>query len=822
VGLKVDEPLSGRCHLPYEKLNCPQGGETKPKRRNNEERKEKAKDAARNRRTEESDYFEELEKLLPVTGPPPSSQQTTLDKTSVIRLSVAQLKTQDVLQNGLAAPMVKDEVLPGMDILSCLDGFSLVLGSSGDIIYVSDNVNSFIGLYQVELLGQDFCDYVHPCDHKQLQLLTQNKPIGMEEEAVEIFVRVKCTVTERGRMINLKQANYKPLKISGKVRHMPEKEEGGVKGAIFLGMARSVLEREVLMDHQIGVFTSKHSVDMKIMETDNWMASVAGYSFSTLIGSSFFELVHALDIVSVQKAFKNLKEHGQCETCPYRLLCYTGGYAWVQTKACLATARRGCNKGQTISCSHQQISEVMNREEILSIIQMKTQSHVPFNTQVAQPQVISKEILKQVGDGDAKMEVHSQAAEPIQYKMMKESMYNIEINIPTKQKSVIIEPRKVNGNGPPISIAEKEKKKPLALQTSVIVKCRKQEDECSEKTQNIQEFQKREDQNLKAATNNMFQIGDPAAISALSICTDNDPIYDTEEFATIALDQTDANTPTDGLWVDSDDVAIVNELVYNIEKPTQTYLENNNVIETFSPITNIKAKDQIEEKEYGLFNNLFQNQEGMEKYSPHYGENCVTLDRKDPGYVEETGIKTFSFDDLIMLDFDDNFGLVTDFMIPNNEPIFDKNQILIDPHKNTMWGSCGEPDQTTPKAFDVFDHDRITTAASIWKEFDGGKGNNVGDTFGRKSNGMLDRDEKHIFVRDSGLNVVEPPTTKPVCRPKADSFKRSYVSQSKEQYSMSKRFKPSNFSMTNHIGYSDMDLRFDNHTTSDIDVVTVN
>ena len=86
----------------------------------------------------------------------------------------------------------------------------------------------------------------------------------------QIFVRVKCTVTERGRMINLKQANYKPLKISGKARCMPEKEVGGVRGTVFLGLARYVVEREGIMDNQIGVFTTKHSVDMKFMETDHW------------------------------------------------------------------------------------------------------------------------------------------------------------------------------------------------------------------------------------------------------------------------------------------------------------------------------------------------------------------------------------------------------------------------------------------------------------------------------------------------------------------------------------------------------------------------
>ena len=71
-------------------------------------------------------------------------------------------------------------------------------------------------------------------------------------------------------MINLKQACYKPLKISGKARRMKENEVGGVTGTVFVGSARCVVEREVMVDNQIGVFTTKHSVDMKFIETDQW------------------------------------------------------------------------------------------------------------------------------------------------------------------------------------------------------------------------------------------------------------------------------------------------------------------------------------------------------------------------------------------------------------------------------------------------------------------------------------------------------------------------------------------------------------------------
>merc|ERR550519_2048656 len=146
---------------------------------------------------------------------------------------------------GLDSSMVKEEIFPELDIFSCIDGFSLILSCSGDVIYVSDNVHRYIGLSQVKLLGQEFSDYVHPCDHKQLKLLTPTNHGGSEDKDVEIFVRVKCTVTERGRMINLKQANYKPMKISGKCCCMPENETGGVRGIIFVGVVNSIVEREV-------------------------------------------------------------------------------------------------------------------------------------------------------------------------------------------------------------------------------------------------------------------------------------------------------------------------------------------------------------------------------------------------------------------------------------------------------------------------------------------------------------------------------------------------------------------------------------------------
>ena len=90
------------------------------------------------------------------------------------------------------------------DIFACLDGFSLVLGDKGDIIYVSRNMSRYMGVKQVELMGQTMSDYIHPLDLPDLASLTS--PLGKGEvRRAEVAVRMKCTITERGRVVNLSQ-----------------------------------------------------------------------------------------------------------------------------------------------------------------------------------------------------------------------------------------------------------------------------------------------------------------------------------------------------------------------------------------------------------------------------------------------------------------------------------------------------------------------------------------------------------------------------------------------------------------------------------------
>ena len=66
-------------------------------------------------------------------------------------------------------------------------------------------------------------------------------------------------------MVNLKQASYKSVKISGKTLQMKDSKQG----AVFLGMAR-VVGQGGADRQQIGVFSTKHGMDMRFREADAW------------------------------------------------------------------------------------------------------------------------------------------------------------------------------------------------------------------------------------------------------------------------------------------------------------------------------------------------------------------------------------------------------------------------------------------------------------------------------------------------------------------------------------------------------------------------
>ncbi|XP_066937589.1 protein similar-like isoform X5 [Macrobrachium rosenbergii] len=343
-------------HQPYFQFSFPR------RYRNSEKRKEKSRDAARCRRGKESEIFTELANALPL----PSRTISMLDKASVMRLTIAFLKTRALchacltkkcdLDGGKKLDLEMDSLF-----LKALDGFLLVLSTEGDIIYSSENIAAFLGLPQVDVMGQCLYEYTHPCDHEEARALVSSKG---PQEPRHAFLRLKCTLTAKGRSVNLKSASYKVVRVSGELVR-------GEDDAWLVALGTPVPHPsniEFPLDKQ--TFVSKHSLDMKFTYVDDNVSEFCGYVGDELMGRSLYEMHHALDTDLIKDAYKTLRIKGQVETGRYRFLARDGGYVWVVTQATLIHGPKD-HKPQYVVCLNYVVSGVESPGEVLSELQLR-------------------------------------------------------------------------------------------------------------------------------------------------------------------------------------------------------------------------------------------------------------------------------------------------------------------------------------------------------------------------------------------------------------------------------------------------------------------
>nr|XP_058148693.1 hypoxia-inducible factor 3-alpha isoform X4 [Dasypus novemcinctus] len=273
--------------------------------------------------------------------------------------------------------------------LKALEGFVMVLTAEGDMAYLSENVSKHLGLSQLELIGHSIFDFIHPCDQEELQdaltprhSLSKKKPEAPTQRCFSL--RMKSTLTSRGRTLNLKAATWKVLHCSGHMRTYKPPAQPSPAGP----GSEPPLQCLVLICEAIpypgslepplgrGAFISRHSLDMKFTYCDERIAEVAGYSPEDLIGCSAYEYIHALDSKAVSRSIHTLLSKGQAVTGQYRFLARSGGYLWTQTQATVVSGGRG-PQSESIICVHFLISRVEETGVVLSLEQTEEHSRRP-------------------------------------------------------------------------------------------------------------------------------------------------------------------------------------------------------------------------------------------------------------------------------------------------------------------------------------------------------------------------------------------------------------------------------------------------------------
>uniref|UniRef100_H2SMF8 Endothelial PAS domain protein 1b n=1 Tax=Takifugu rubripes TaxID=31033 RepID=H2SMF8_TAKRU len=352
------------------------------KRTSSERRKEKSRDAARCRRSKETEVFYDLAHQLPL----PHSVSAHLDKASIMRLAISFLRTRKLLDTSCSSGSNCDEDKE-MDslYLKSLEGFVAVVTSDGDMIYLSENINKFMGLTQVDLTGHSIFDFTHPCDHEEIRENLSLKTTGnaYDKKGKELsserdfFMRMKCTVTTRGRTVNLKSAGWKVLHCTGQLKMYNSCPPRGLCSFREPPLTCAVLMCEPIphpsnidtpMDTR--TFLSRHSMDMKFTYCDERVTELMGYTPEDLLGRSVYDFYHALDSDKVTKSHQNLCTKGQAVTAQYRMLAKNGGFIWVETQGTVIYNSRN-SQPQCIVCINYVLSDIEEKSTIFSLEQIE-------------------------------------------------------------------------------------------------------------------------------------------------------------------------------------------------------------------------------------------------------------------------------------------------------------------------------------------------------------------------------------------------------------------------------------------------------------------
>lgn len=353
---------------------------TEKKRVSSERRKEKSRDAARCRRGKESEVFYELAHELPL----PHNVTTHLDKASIMRLTISYLRMRKLFSSDDETNKENEkESQLNPFYLKALEGFLMVLSDDGDMVYLSENVSKSMGLTQFDLTGHSIFDFSHPCDQEELREVlvhrTGSKKSKEQNTERSFFLRMKCTLTSRGRTVNVKSATWKVLHCTGHIRVQEHSDTSGECGFKEPPLTYLVLicepiphpsNIEVPLDSK--TFLSRHTLDMKFSYCDERITELMGYEPDDLLNRSVYEYYHALDSDHLTKTHHNLFAKGQATTGQYRMLAKKGGYVWVETQATVIYSPKN-NQPQCIVCVNYVLSGIVEGDVVLSLQQTKTE-----------------------------------------------------------------------------------------------------------------------------------------------------------------------------------------------------------------------------------------------------------------------------------------------------------------------------------------------------------------------------------------------------------------------------------------------------------------
>ncbi|VDO46358.1 unnamed protein product, partial [Haemonchus placei] len=248
--------------------------------------------------------------------------------------------------------------------LKSLGGFLLIVNDNGEIYYASENIESFLGFHQSDVLHQPLYDLIHSEDRDDIrQQLNLTSHSSMNTFSSENSEHLERNVNARFRCLLDNTCGFLRIDMRGKLLSLHGLPSSYVLGRSNPGPVMGMIavctpfvppsSADVLAEDQI--LKTKHQLDGTLVSMDDKVHAMLELSESEL-PISFYSLVNVEDAVCLAEAHKEVIKNGSSGLLIYRLVSTKSNRTYFVQSSCRMFYKNG--KPESIGLTHRLLNEV--------------------------------------------------------------------------------------------------------------------------------------------------------------------------------------------------------------------------------------------------------------------------------------------------------------------------------------------------------------------------------------------------------------------------------------------------------------------------------
>ncbi|XP_010777056.1 aryl hydrocarbon receptor 1b [Notothenia coriiceps] len=318
--------------------------------------------------------LDRLASLLPF----PQDVVSSLDKLSILRLSVSFLRTKNFFSVTLKNQLKKssdegrasDGHIPeGELLLQALNGFVMVVTADGTVFFCSHTIHDYLGFHQTDVMHQSVFELIHTEDQEEFRsnlhwALNPPNSLGPPTDPSadgESGSSSSCLVSytpeqlppenssflERGFVVRFRclldnSSGFLALNIQGRLKFLHGQSgtqshgEGSTPPQLALFAIATPLQSPAILEIRTRnmIFRTKHKLDFTPMACDAKGKIVLGYTEAELRArGSGYQFIHAADMLYCAENHVRMMKTGESGLTVFRLLTKENRWKWVQANA---------------------------------------------------------------------------------------------------------------------------------------------------------------------------------------------------------------------------------------------------------------------------------------------------------------------------------------------------------------------------------------------------------------------------------------------------------------------------------------------------------